>query len=184
MAEISWQVLVVTISAATVAAVTDVWKFRVYNALTIPLALIGLLYHSVINGVGGLADSALGLLFGFSVLLLPYILGLIGAGDVKLMAGVGAWLCFPATAIVFAASALVAGVYALVLILYRGQLGESWMTMKLICYRFASLGIHLRKQDLVEPLSQSPDRRLRLIPFGAMVPLGMVMAMLWSWWSH
>ncbi|MCH8839183.1 MAG: prepilin peptidase [Planctomycetes bacterium] len=182
MADISWQVLAVTISAACVAAVTDVWKFRVYNALTIPLVLTGLLYHGVTNGLGGLADSSLGLLFGFGVLLLPYLLGLIGAGDVKLMAGVGAWLCLSATAIVFAASALVAGVYAFVLILCRGKLGESWLTIKLILYRFVALGIHLGKQDLVEPLTRTSDRRLRLIPFGAMVPPGIVAALLWTQW--
>jgi prepilin peptidase CpaA len=182
VADISWEVFAVTITAACVAAITDIWKFRVYNALTIPLALTGLIYHCIIGGLGGLADSALGLMFGLGILLLPYLLGLMGAGDAKLMAGVGAWLGFPATAIVFAASVLVAGVYASMLIIYRGELKKSWLTMKVIFYRTIALGVHLRKQDLVEPLLQSTDKRLRLIPFGAMVPLGMVAAVAWSQW--
>ena len=183
MADVTWP-LAITFTAACIAAVTDIWRFRVYNALTFPLVLTGLAYHVVCGGMNGFVDSCLGMLFGFGVLLLPYLLGLMGAGDVKLMAGVGAWLCFQATALVFAASALVAGTYAIALILYRGKLSESWLTLKVIFYRLAALGIHLGKQDLVEPLSQSSDRRLRLIPFGAMVPLGIIAALLWTSWTH
>ena len=171
--------IVVTFVAACIAAVTDVWKFRVYNVLTFPLAISGLAFHTYTDGWSGLAVSALGLAFGFGVLLLPHILGLIGAGDVKLMAGLGAWLGFVDTAIVFAASALVAGIYALILILWRGKFRESWATTKMIFYRLFALGIHIGKQDLVEPLTHVPDRRFRLVPFGAMVPLGFIVALVW-----
>lgn len=171
--------IVVTFIAVCIAAVTDVWKFRVYNALTFPLALGGLAFHTYQDGTNGLVISLLGLAFGFGILLVPNVLGLIGAGDVKLMAGIGAWLGFETTAIVFAASAFVAGGYALVLIILRGRITESWSIIKLIFYRFAALGIHIGKQDLVEDLTHSSDRRLRLIPFGAMVPIGFVAAFLW-----
>ena len=69
-----------------------------------------------------------------------------------------------------------------------GELTEQEKTKKLtlespeVRNRFATLGIHLGKQDLVEPLSRSSDCRLRLIPFGAMLPVGMVAALLWSQW--
>ncbi len=36
--------------AALVAGVTDVWKFKVYNLLTFPLAASGLLYHAINGG--------------------------------------------------------------------------------------------------------------------------------------
>ena len=184
MVDVTWPPLAITFAAACIAAVTDIWRFRVYNALTFPLVLTGLAYHGAFGGTSGFLDSTLGVLFGFGVLLLPYLLGLMGAGDVKLMAGVGAWLCFKATALVFVASVLVAGTYAIALILYRGKLSESWLTIKVIFYRFAALGVHLGKQDLVEPLYQSSDRRLRLIPFGAMVPLGIIAALLWTVWTQ
>jgi prepilin peptidase CpaA len=169
---------IVVLIGTCVGAVTDVWKFRVYNSLTFPLLASGLLYHGFVEGWSGLASSSLGVCFGFAILIIPYLLGLMGAGDVKLMAGVGAWLGLEVTVVVFVISSLVAGVYAVVLILYRGRIRESLSTLKLILYRMASLGMHFGKEDLVETLSEGDDRRLRVIPFGAMIPLGVMGAML------
>ena len=53
-----------------------------------------------------------GRLFGFGSLLIFYMLGGIGTGDVKLLAGVGAWLGMPLTFHVFLAASLAAGMYA------------------------------------------------------------------------
>jgi len=174
----------IVLVAACIGAVTDVWKFRVYNVLTVPLMLTGMTYHAVFGGWEGLTASSLGLLFGFGVLIVPYGLGLMGAGDVKLLAGVGAWLGMPIVVVVFVVSSLITGLYATILIICRGKLAESWLTIKMILYRFAVLGMYLGKEDLVEPLSVGVDRRLRVIPFGAMVPLGIVGALIWLSWTR
>ena len=91
----------IVLLASLVAAVLDVWKFKVYNALTVPLLLTGLAYHTMASGLQGLQGSLMGSLFGFAVLIVFYAMGGIGAGDVKLMAAVGAWLCMPLTFYVF-----------------------------------------------------------------------------------
>jgi prepilin peptidase CpaA len=169
---------VVVLIGTCVGAVTDVWKFRVYNALTFPLLASGLLYHGIVGGWAELESSSLGVCFGFAVLIVPYLLGLMGAGDVKLLAAVGAWLGLPLTISVFVISSLVAGVYAAILILYRGKIAESFSTIKLVLYRMACLGRHFGKEDLVETLSTGTDRRVRVIPFGAMIPIGVVGALL------
>jgi prepilin peptidase CpaA len=180
--EMAWVPTVVVLVAASVGAVTDVWKYRVYNALTIPLFLSGLAYHGVTHGIDGIWLSMGGALFGFGVLIVPYALGLMGAGDVKLLTGVGAWLGLQATITVFVASALIAGTYAILLIIVRGKLRDSVLSLKLIFYRFALMGRHFGKDDLVEELSVGADHRLRVIPFGAMVPLGLIAALLWTYW--
>ncbi len=174
-----WIPLVVVSLAACIGATTDVRAFRVPNYLTFPLIFTGLCYHAVVGGTSGFTQSLMGALFGLCVLLAPYLLRLMGAGDVKLLAGVGAWLGLPITVVVFVVSALVAGIYAMVLILIRGKLRESLITIKLILYRIATLGILLGKEDMVELLAEQPDRRLRVIPFGAMIPLGIAGAVLW-----
>ena len=178
----TWIPLAVVLVAASVGAVTDVWKFRVYNALTIPLFLTGLAYHSAVGGSHGMTASLLGALFGFGVLFLPYALGLMGAGDVKLLAGVGAWVGFHGVFVIFVVSSLVAGVVALGLIIYRSKLKESLLTLQLIFYRFAALGRNFGKDDLVEDLVAGPDRRLRVIPYGATIPLGVIGAVIWFYY--
>jgi prepilin peptidase CpaA len=182
MAGDDWLVIAIALIAAAVGAATDLWKYRVYNILTVPLFLSGLAYHGFFHGWDSLASSAQGALFGFLVLILPYTLGLMGAGDVKLLAALGAWLGLPVTVVVFVLSSLASGLYATVLIVYRGKLRESWMTLRVVCYRLATLGVYICKEDLVETLVAEPDRRLRVIPYGAMIPVGVLGAAFWLFW--
>jgi prepilin peptidase CpaA len=183
-----WIPISVVMVASCIAAITDIWKYRVYNILTIPLFLSGVAYHTVIGyhseagAWGGMGASLLAALFGFIVLFVPFLLGLMGAGDVKLLAGVAAWLGLGQTVVVFVATSFVAGIYATVLICYRGKLGESWETIKLIFYRFAVLKVYFGKDDLVETYSTGTEHRLRVIPYGAMIPFGVIGAVLWFYW--
>jgi prepilin peptidase CpaA len=164
------------------AAVTDVCRYRVYNNLTIPLFLAGVAYHGVTGDWIGISGSLVGAMLGFGILLIPYAMGLMGAGDVKLLAAVGAWVGPAGILVVFVVSALLTGIYALGLIAYRAKVRDSLLTLQLIWYRFAALGRSLGGDDLVEELDTVPDRRLRVIPFGAAVPLGVIGAILWFHW--
>src|SRR5262245_30382896 len=125
----------IVLLATLVAAVMDVWKFKVYNVLTVPLLLSGLAYHAVAGGIQGLPGSLLGALFGFGVLVVMYAMGGMGAGDVKLMAAIGAWLCMPLTFHVFLLGALASGAYAVVLVLSSGSLRESWIELQVVLFR-------------------------------------------------
>ena len=147
--------------------------------MTLPLIVSGLVYHAVVGGSSGFATSVAGFAFGLGVLIVPWLLGLMGAGDAKLLAGVGAWLGLPATIVTFIAATAVTFVYASVLIIYRGKFRESFMLIKIIGYRFLALGSYFGKDDLLEQCCAGSDRRLRVIPFGAMVPIGIVSALLW-----
>jgi prepilin peptidase CpaA len=171
----------VVVVAALIAAVTDLTRFKVYNVLTLPLLITGLVYHGMADGPGGLALSVIGMLLGAAILLVFYIMGGMGAGDVKLMAALGAWLGMPAVLYVFLASALAAGVYALVLMLAMGSAREVLVNLQIMWQRVVTVGRHLVAEDRVESEVNRPDRRRRVIPFAAMIAVGVVTLVVISW---
>ena len=108
--------IMIVLLAALITTVTDLWKFKIYNVLTVPLLISGLVYHCIVGGLPGLGASLLGAVFGFGMFLFFYVMGGMGAGDVKLMAAIGAWLGLPLTFHVFIASSLAAGLYSVILL--------------------------------------------------------------------
>ena len=166
--------LIVVGSAVLVAAVIDIWKFKVHNLLTFPLFLTGVLYHGIMDGGAGVAQSLLSAFFGIGVLIVFYTMGGVGAGDVKLLAAIGAWLKLPLTFWVFIASSLAAGVYALMLIVCTGQTRETWVNLRILWFRLLAVGRHLGAEDQMETELRREDRRARVIPFAAMVAVGVV----------
>jgi prepilin peptidase CpaA len=169
----------VVLTAALIAAVTDLWKFKVYNALTLPMLASGLIYHGLSGGSDALGSSLLGMLFGFASLVVVYAQGGMGAGDVKLMAAVGAWLGMPLTFYVFIASALAGGVYVLGLLLVVGGLNDVIVNFQILLLRLAAVGRHLGQNDRIETAAQRSERRKRLVPFAAMIAVGIVATLFW-----
>ncbi|HDZ22126.1 hypothetical protein LCGC14_0302310 [marine sediment metagenome] len=105
----AYAVLAVTL---IVAAVTDVRTGKIYNAVTYPAVVVGLVGHTLVavfagdgyEGVLGPAGALGGLAVGFLPLFVAWRAGGIGGGDAKLMAAVGAL-----TGVNFAVTALAYG---------------------------------------------------------------------------
>src|SRR5438874_6649350 len=108
---VAWLVSVVLVEAAII----DGWQLRVPNWLTYHFALGGLAFAAWAGGTTGLLWALAGLAVGLALLLPLHAIGGMGAGDVKLLAGVGAWMGPAATTGAFVASALVGGLMALVM---------------------------------------------------------------------
>ncbi len=160
---------VIALAASLVAAVTDVWKYRIYNILTWPLLILGLAYHTLAAEGMGLVPSVLGVSVGFVPMALFYLSGGVGAGDVKLMAGLGAWLGPVVTLQVLFASWLAAGLYAVGVLLFNALAPESGR----VRYRLPTLAPH-GSDGQISQMIALPNRRRRLIPFGVMILAGVV----------
>jgi prepilin peptidase CpaA len=75
-----------------IAAVLDYRTRKIPNWLTVSAAVLGLVYHVFTPGGMGPLTALAGFAIGFCLLLLPWLLGGGGMGDVKLLAALGAWL--------------------------------------------------------------------------------------------
>src|SRR5436190_4103732 len=87
----NWTVWLVTV-VLVLAAVIDGFELKVPNWVTFPFIIGGWLYSTVAFGFEGLGWSLLGTLIRLALLLPAYPIRGMGAGDVKLLAGVGAWI--------------------------------------------------------------------------------------------
>ena len=109
------------------------------------------------------------------MLILLYAMGGIGAGDVKLMAGVGAWLGAWHTLQVFIIAGLAAGLYSLVLLLFAGGAKQVMTNLSILVYRIRAVALHFGHDERVEAVVRNTsDRRRRLVPFAAMILIGLV----------
>lgn len=99
--------------ALVIAAITDVRYGRIPNAVTGPLAMLGLVVHGVTEGWDGILFSLEGLGLGLGILLLFYALGGMGAGDVKLLGAVGAVIGPVDVFVAFLTTACLGGLYAI-----------------------------------------------------------------------
>ena len=90
------------------AAALDLRTRRLPNWLTVPMCIAGLIFHTVTAGWLGLGTAMGGFATGFSILLVLWLVGGGGGGDVKLMGALGAWLGPLLTLIVFLGSSVVA----------------------------------------------------------------------------
>ena len=126
-----WVALPVTVLVA-LAARADVRSRTIPNRLTFPALLLGVAVHTAVSGAPGFISALAGLAVAGGVLMPGYLLRWMGAGDVKLMAAVGAWIGWPVSVTAVLASLVAGGILALVVAVRRGVLrraltGAAWI---------------------------------------------------------
>jgi prepilin peptidase CpaA len=78
------------LTLAVACMVTDLWKGRIYNAVTYPAIVLGFIAQIALHGTTGFWTALAGFSVGFFPAFLLFALGGLGGGDVKLLAAVGA----------------------------------------------------------------------------------------------
>jgi prepilin peptidase CpaA len=101
------------------AIVSDLKTYKIKNTITYSFMLAGLLSNFVMEGFKGLVFSLQGIMLPVVCLIVLYMMGIIGAGDVKLLSAVGALMGagFTSNAIIF--SFICGGIIAAFLIVIR-----------------------------------------------------------------
>ena len=168
----NWAVWLVTVTLV-VAAVIDGMQLKVPNWLTFPMIILGWAYSFTLSaypGWEGLGYSLLGTAVGLAVLLPAYAIGGMGAGDVKLMAGIGAWVWVEVTLYSFAASAVVGGVMAVCMVL----LNKSWEKHHQQFWMIWNEITTVKDPEKLAAIARERKPSMLLLPYGIPMAIGTI----------
>jgi len=159
------------------AAVYDVRYRRIPNWLTVCGVLLGLVLNSFLYqgspsvfGFAGLFFALRGLILAFVVYVVLYALHAMGAGDVKLMAAVGAIVGWENWFGIFLITAVIGGILSLILVLVRGRLRRTLFNVGFILSEMKSgRPAYLKNEEL-----DVKSKKALGLPHGAVIALGSI----------
>ena len=171
----NWHVWLLS-AVLVAAAAIDGWKLKVPNWLTFPLIVVGWAYSTACFGWAGFGWSVLGTAVGLALLMPAYAVGGMGAGDVKLLAGVGAWVWGTATFYAFCVSAVVGGAIAVGMVLWRRgwqhHAGQFWSIVQEIAV--------IRDPGQLSALAAERKKTMLLLPYGIPIAIGTIGYFFWT----
>jgi len=151
------------ILVAICAGVTD-WRFRrIPNWLTLSGFLAGVLVNTALFRWNGVKAALLGAALGLGLLFPFLLLRSLGAGDWKFAGALGACLGPRQLISVLVATVFVAGLMALLVVIYKGRLKQTLLNIVHILAAFFSLRLPPREVSLDNPQATK-------------IPLGVAMA--------
>jgi prepilin peptidase CpaA len=171
----NWPVWLVTV-ALIAAAWIDGKQLRVPNWLTFPMIISGWVYSTIAFGWAGLGWSLVGMLVGIALLLPSYAIGGMGAGDVKLLGGVGAWVHATDTFFAFCATAVVGGVLAIAMVLVR----RGWKKHSKQFWLILNEIMVIRDPNALSAIAADRKSSMMLLPYGIPIALGSIGYFAWA----
>ena len=178
-----WHVAIAVLLPGVVLASWIDWRYRkVPNWLNLSLILSGLIAQVIFHGWSGLWMGLLGMLLGFGLLIVPWLMHAMGAGDVKLMAAIGVWLGPLLTLRAFCVGAILAGAIAVAMIVLGRRLWQAYANLGLIMTKLNSWKKAFSDFGSVQALKSSSQ----LLPYGVPLSIGTLIVMFSrgaSWWN-
>jgi prepilin peptidase CpaA len=168
-----WPIWVVTVTLI-VAAVIDGLKLKVPNWITFPMIITGWIYSATcVAGYPwyeGLLYSFAGTVVGLALLLPAYAIGGMGAGDVKLLAGVGAWVWSTDTLYAFAVSTIVGGIIAVLMVVLRRKWSQHQSQFWMICNEIVTV----KDPEKLAAIAAERKPTMMLLPYGIPIAIGSI----------
>ncbi len=155
------------------AAWSDLRTRRIPNWMTLPGAAIGFMLQVWQSGWNGAWASLAGAALGLGLFIAFYLLGGMGAGDVKLFGAVGAFTGPQALILVFVCTGLLGGIVGVLLAASRRRLRETLTRTSDLMLDLAQL----RWQEARGGGGAATSEGLRL-PYGAVIAGGTLASLL------
>jgi prepilin peptidase CpaA len=166
---------------AVIAAYIDGKELRVPNKLTFPMIIAGWAWSSIAYGAAGegwymgLMWSLAGTAVGLATLLPMYAIGGMGAGDVKMMAAIGAWVHCTTTFYAFCVSAIVGAILAVIMVIVAGEGKKHFNMFFHILNEIKTVG----DPEALAQIATERKTKMRLLPYGIPLAIGTVMYFAW-----
>ena len=170
----NWTVWLVTV-VLILAAVIDGFELKVPNWVTFPFIVSGWIYSVAAFGWEGLGWSLLGTVVGLGLLMPAYAIGGMGAGDVKLLAGVGAWVYGIHTMYAFAATAVVGAVLAVLMVVCR----KAWKKHSTQFWLILNEILVIRNPEQLSEIAAKRKPSMLLLPYGIPIAIGTIGYFVW-----
>lgn len=126
---------------ATIACISDWRTHRIPNALTFSAALAAIVVQAILGGTPGAVSGATGWLVGVALFFPFFALGGLGAGDVKLLGAIGAWLGPSLVLRVAMYSAMAGGVLGLVVAWRSGYVRTAFRNIGFLLKYWNAVGL-------------------------------------------
>jgi len=165
----NWHVKVVCVLLIW-AAYIDGKQLRVPNWLTFPMVAAGFVFNGWFAGWLGLESAFIGMCAGLLCLLPLYSVGGMGAGDVKLMAGIGAWLGASVTFSAFIVSTIVGAGMAVWMVARRKKFAHHFANFQLILTEF----LCIRNPRELSQIAAERKPTMLLLPYGIPICIGSI----------
>ena len=149
----------------------DYKDHRVPNWLNAAIAAAGFTAQAWFFGWPGVGIGALGLLVGFSTLIVPWLMHGMGAGDVKLMMAIGVWLGPWYTFLSFCVGAVAGGVIAVTMILSTGRLYHAYGNLLTIASKVSKPSTVFSEFGSAKSFGDTSQ----LLPYGVPLTIGTLM---------
>lgn len=160
------------IAVVAICTFTDIKCQKVYNAILFPAAAIGLVSNFFSGGLAAGVSGIKGMLLGMALLLVPFIMGGMGAGDVKLLGVVGAFKGPDFVWSVFLYTAVVGGVISIIIMVRSGGF---LARVKTVIFTLLSLLGIMPRVNLLDTIYASSAQTF---PYGIAIAAGTALAYL------
>jgi len=182
--------IIVLVFTLFVATYFDARYRKIPNKLTVLAIMVGITFGAIFNRFDGVLFALGGLFTGLAVFIIPFSMGGMGAGDVKLMAAVGSLMGWKLTVYSALSTAIIGGIIVLGYTIYKGYFLSLLRNIGVLIYKnilfFTYLSTHSEKimAKYKKIISVNSTLEKAYIPYGVAITTGTLIVLIGNYLGY